>query len=260
MNSKINSKKLKISPEIAEICGIHVGDGYLRNDGKRRELDISGSYDEKEYYDNHMIPLFNKVFNLNLKGRFFPHRNTYGFVIRDVKVIEFMHEKLGFPYGGKSLKVQVPKFISKDNLLIKSFLRGYFDTDGYFGCKKRYKKDYTEFKRKYHYYPRISVTTVSSILSESIRDLLDILKIKFCFHTHQPDEKTKSLKYIYEINGPERVNKFMNLTKPGNLIKKSRFIIWKKFGFCPTNITYKQRKDILNGKLNPHIFYRGPIA
>ena len=28
---------IEISPEMAEICGIHAGDGYLRNDGKRVE-------------------------------------------------------------------------------------------------------------------------------------------------------------------------------------------------------------------------------
>ena len=61
-----------MTPELAEICGIHAGDGYLR---KRQilktELDISGGVDEKEYYDNHVIPLFKKVFKINLKGKFF---------------------------------------------------------------------------------------------------------------------------------------------------------------------------------------------
>ena len=103
--------------EIAEICGIHAGDGYLRNDGKRRELDISGNIEEKEYYDKHIIPLFNKFFNIQSKGRYFPYRNTYGFVIRDIKIIEFMN-KLGFPYGAKSLKVKVPSFILEDDLAI----------------------------------------------------------------------------------------------------------------------------------------------
>ena len=53
---------MKITPELAEIFGIHVGDGYLRYHGRTKELDISGSYEEKSYYDNHMIPLFNKTF------------------------------------------------------------------------------------------------------------------------------------------------------------------------------------------------------
>ena len=52
----------KMTPDLAEVCGIHAGDGYLRNDGKRRELDIGGGFEEKEYYGNHVAPLFEKVF------------------------------------------------------------------------------------------------------------------------------------------------------------------------------------------------------
>ena len=49
---------------LAEICGIHAGDGYLRGgEGNSRwELDISGSVEEKEYYDLHVKRLFEKVF------------------------------------------------------------------------------------------------------------------------------------------------------------------------------------------------------
>jgi hypothetical protein len=77
---------MKLTPELAEAIWIHTGDGYLRYIGARKELDISGGYEEKTYYDDHVIPLFNQVFNLNLKEKFFPSRNTYGFVIRDKKV------------------------------------------------------------------------------------------------------------------------------------------------------------------------------
>ena len=80
---------MKKEEKIAEICGIHAGDGYLRNDGRRVEWDISGNIEEKNYYDKEVIPLFNKIFDLNIKGRFFKGRNTYGFVIRNKKIIEY---------------------------------------------------------------------------------------------------------------------------------------------------------------------------
>lgn len=40
--------KIELTPELAEICGIHIGDGYMRRRGKRYELDISGGLEEKE--------------------------------------------------------------------------------------------------------------------------------------------------------------------------------------------------------------------
>lgn len=182
--------------KLAEISGIHSGDGYLRNDGLRREWDISGSIDEKDYYDNHVIPLFNEAFDLDIKGKFFPSRSTYGFVIRDIKTIRFAHEVLGFPYGAKSSTVKVPNFIFDHKSLIFKFLRGYFDTDGYIGCSKKY-GNYCTFKKNYHCYPRASFSTVSKRLSDDLRKLLQKLNVHFCFNTHNSEKETENLKYIY---------------------------------------------------------------
>ncbi len=141
---------MKITPELAEVCGIHAGDGYLRGGIKNRwELDISGHVEEKEYYDLHIKNLFEKVFRINIHCRFFPGRNTYGFVIRDKDIIKFMHD-LGFPYGAKSTIVKVPDKImnSNDSVLLSRFLRGLFDTDGSVHFRRSYGKKYTEFKKK----------------------------------------------------------------------------------------------------------------
>lgn len=112
--------ELEMSPDLAEICGIHAGDGYLRNQGHHRELDISGNVEEKEYYDSHVVPLFERFFGLRIVARFFPGRNTYGFVVRDKAVIEFMHS-MGFPYGEKSKTVRIPSFILESTDLRLSY-------------------------------------------------------------------------------------------------------------------------------------------
>ena len=65
-----------LTPELAEICGIHAGDGYLRGGGRHWELDISGNVEEKDYYDSHITKLFKNAFGINLICKFFPSRNT----------------------------------------------------------------------------------------------------------------------------------------------------------------------------------------
>jgi len=41
-----------------------------------------------------------------------------------------------------------------------------------------------------------------------------------------------------------------------NPAQYSKYGVWKKFGFCPSNTTILQRKLILQGKLNPSSLYK----
>jgi hypothetical protein len=248
---------LIMNPEIAEICGIHAGDGYLRSKKSRNEWDVSGSFEEREYYDTHVLPLVNTIFNLDLKGKYFPSRGTYGFVIRNKELVSYIHGVLGFPYGNKSTIVETPSFVFGDNQLMIGFLRGIFDTDGHFSCMKRKSGKYIEFKKKFHYYPRISLSTVSYDLSLGLSKILKILNIKTCESQYRPKKSTENLKYRLDINGSEEVINFFELIKPKNTVKASRYNLWRKLGICPTNITFKERKDILNGDLDVKSFYSG---
>ena len=241
-----------ITPELAEICGIHAGDGYLRMRKQNKgEIDISGHLEEKDYYDDHVIPLFNKVFNLNIKGRYFS-RGNYGFVIYNKKVAQLLNE-LGFPFGKKSEIVKVPNFIlkSKNKILCTRFLRGLFDTDGglYFQNRKT-GKNYTEFKRKHNYYPIISLTSVSKLLIDNTSFMLKELGLKHFIYGYQPKNLRDSYRYVITISGVKRLQKWMKLVGIKNPVKLTRYLIWKKFGFCPPHTSLEQRKDLLNGKLD----------
>jgi len=240
---------MKISPELAEACGIHAGDGYLRDDGKRRELDISGSIEEKEYYDEHVVPLFEKLFNIKIKPRIFPSRNTYGFVIRDKRIIKFFHE-LGFPYGAKSTIVKIPNVIlkSKDKMLYSKFLRGLFDTDGNINFRRSYGLKYSVFKKEHHHYPRIDISVVSKYLVTDLIFLLKELGFRFYYHIYNPKKINEKEKHRIEINGSEQINKWVRIISMKNNVKFSRYLIWKKFGFCRPHTDLEQRKAILRKK------------
>ncbi len=243
---------MKINSRLSEIAGIHAGDGYLRYTGKRKEIDISGGIDEKEYYDNHVIPLFNKEFNLNLKGKFFPSRNTYGFVVRDTRIIE-VFKKLGFPSGKKSTIVRCPEEIlnSSDPAILRAFIRGYFDTDGSLTFDK--KVGNTDiFQKTKNYYPRFMFTCVSKDLTDDFISIISKLGFEARSYLHRPKIKTENIRYKTQIVGKANLKKWMKEIGIKNYSKYTRYLIWKKYGFCPPNTTYDQRLNILRNNLNPY--------
>ncbi len=249
---------MDINPELAEIAGIHAGDGYMRYIGKRKEFDVSGNYEEKDYYNNHVIPLFNRFFGLKIKGRFFPSRRTYGFRITHPKVLKQL-SGLGFPSGTKSLTVRIPKIISSSRKkeIFCSFLRGYFDTDGCLTfMNRKNSQNYPDFKRRYNYYPRIILKSVSQGLINDISKLLN--KLKFRSYICKKVYKNNNWNDSYELysTGEGNLTKWMSLVGTKNPVKYSRYLLWKKFGFCPSNTTYNQRINILEGKLNPYMCQR----
>lgn len=239
--------EIRRSPELSEICGIHAGDGYLRGKDHRKELDISGNIEEKDFYDLHVTELFKKVFEININCKLFQPRNTYGFVIRDKNIIEFRHN-LGFPYGPKSTIVAIPEWIFKSsNKEIKTrFLRGLFDTDGCLHFWKRNKGKYGFFKKEHNYYPIIKFNTVSKKLNDQVRKLLKELEFgKIGEYIYKPKTLNENIRYVLTLYGPVKAIKFFELIGSKNPVKLSRFLLWKKIGHCPANSTLVQRLEML---------------
>ncbi len=248
----------EMTPDLAEVCGIHAGDGYMR---KRKwgstEIDIRGGVDEKEYYNNHVVPLFERVFNIKICSRFSSRRDTYGFVIYNAKVAKLMHS-LGFPYGKKTLTVGVPKqiLVSRNLDIIYWFVRGAFDTDGCLDFNKKGGSRYTLFKRTREYYPRITINLVSKNLFDGLRLLFD--KTGFFYFTSltQPKNFYWNPQHVLCLSGVSNLEKWIQNIGFKNSTKFSRYLIWKEHGFCPRKTTYKQRKQILNKELDPNSLYK----
>jgi len=241
---------MDLSPGLAEICGIHAGDGHLRKRGNKTELEIGGSIEEKDYYNNHIVSLFEKVFQINVNPRLYS-KGTYGVIIMNRDVANVLNS-MGFPYGKKSQIVTVPISIldSKNKIFFSKFLRGLFDTDGHLGFRKFYGKGYSKFKRNFHNYPTIRLTTVSKELAKDVITMLNFLEIRNFLYSYQPKNPRDSYVYCVIINGVEELEKWMKIIGSKNSVKLSRYLVWKKFGFCPTKLTLVQREDLLNEKLH----------
>ncbi len=238
---------MQMTPELAEFCGIHAGDGYMRKRGVTYEVDISGSLEEQEYYDEYVIPLVNKLFGTAIKGRAFFPRGTYGFRTHDKNIAKTLNEQ-GFPFGSKTLNVHCPEsiLVSNDETIHEAFLRGFFDTDGCVCFAKRY-GTYQQYKKEHQVYPRILLTTCSERLAGELCTLLNSL----CFLTrcYKREVGIRMLHPTYGIhlNGKIAVEHWMNTIGTSNPVKESKYLLWKKMGFCPPNTTHLERLKVLKG-------------
>lgn len=240
---------MELTKEFAEIIGMFATDGCLQND----YICIWGNiYEDKEYYDKIVCPLFSKVFNKKIKAHEKKSNSVYGFYICDKKIVNIFRN-LGFS-NNKTYTIKIPEIIkeSKNEEIIASFIRGFTDCDGCLTFMKRREKGYNKFKREFHTYPRILINVVSKEIIEDISELLVRLKINHSKHIYKSKKINWKDQYILTIRGNERLVKWMEKIGFNNYAKLTKYYIWKKYGFCPTNLSLNQREFILKNKINPN--------
>jgi hypothetical protein len=239
---------MKLTEGISEICGTIIGDGWIQSN--ERNMFITGSpTEDKFYYDNYLVPLLNKEIGLKLKGRNFISWRTYGIGIYQKQIIHKFLE-IGIPKGKKSKIVFVPKCIRDKKKFFIPLLRGIFDTDGSIYFMKDPNK-----KSKFHTRPRIRIVSVSERLVKDIKDLSDILNIKYSNPSASIWGKNPNPSFIFEINRIESINRWWKIVGSNNPAHKTRYKIWKKYGFVPPRTNLNERIRILKRLINPESFY-----
>jgi hypothetical protein len=155
-------REYKIDDYLAEETGIHVGDGSMNIYSGKKHLYTLACHkiDDKEYMDNFILPLMQRIYGLTPKPRAWS-KGTYGFRISSRQVVQFKHHILGLPLGKKT-EISIPKLIYQDKKLMQSFLRGLFDTDGSLYL----------WRRRKEIYPRIYFGNVSEQLVHQVKTFL----------------------------------------------------------------------------------------
>ncbi len=211
---------MKISEELAELCGIIAGDGHIHIDTKNGDyrIDISGDYKEIKYH-KYICKLFKELFGKEAKIDF----KKDGIITRiHSKEIVKIITKIGIPSGKKSQIIKMPKLIP--NNLKLAFLRGFADTDFSVCFKKG--------DRNRHSYPVIS-TSVSSIkIIKDIKKILDNLGIKY--YQGKRIKKTNygsTLQYDLDINGKKNLKIWMENIGFKNSKHLDKIEFWKKYGY-----------------------------
>ena len=96
----------KITPELAEETGWHLGDGsmniYNHKDGKKRGFyQLRGHIeDDVEHYIERIKPLFKLLYDIDISLRKMPKTRVFGFQLWNCELIKFK-QKLGLPLGKK---------------------------------------------------------------------------------------------------------------------------------------------------------------
>lgn len=248
-----------LSEELAEDIGFHIGDGsmYLTGPSKKSYImRYSGNVTEdKEHYIKRIIPLKKLLFNVKINGKILnpnSRKNEFGIVLCSKAIYNFYSKVLKIPSGNKCKTVEIPEIIlDSDEKNQCSFIRGLADADFSLTFKRK------SAKHKMNYYPVISANFASRGLVKGMRILLE--KIGFnvvTLNSLNKRYKKYYLSHIINLNGRTNLELWIELIGFNNPKHLTKYLIWKKFGFCPPHTTLLQRKEVLAENLDPLSLYK----
>ena len=209
---------MKITPGIAELVGVLIGDGYIYRKNRKYQIGIVGSpVNDNEYFEK-LKELIFKEWGKEAKAKF--RFRGLRMVFNSKEICSFLINDLGLCHGkGKCFKVTIPEEIYKDWNLTKHTLRGIVDTDGSIFASKKHGIDK---------YPSIEITTTSSNLAIQIKEML----LKNGFKVTLREEKRKKLiglkSYKVSLYGQKNLKKWIEEIGFTNPYKLNRALSYLK--------------------------------
>ena len=207
-----------ISIKEAELIGMHTGDGTLYLTRYSVVWELRGGLDEKEYYNLHIKPLLESLFDIKIQPKFRSggKNGCFGLQTCNKGIIKFFLA-YGFKPGKKTHTVRIPKYILKANKKVQcAFIRGLFDTDGCLRFERINNK-------KYHTYPKWEFTSASKALRDDLFELL--LKLGF-----RPNKWGKKY-YKLCLPGIHNLERFMIEISPANIKHLNKYKLWQQYGY-----------------------------
>ena len=198
-----------LSEELAELIGIHLGDGSLyRDNNYNYNITYSGNLKKDKNYMNYINLLFLNLFNIKLKPFINEKKSSIELRLRSKAIYIFFKDTLKLP-SGKKKDLSIPNYIKKDKIYLTAFLRGLFDTDGCFILQK---------SRKY-YYIIAKISTKHKNFAQDISDSLMTLSIPSYIAT----KGSKFYEGYDVIIRNKNAKLFFNIIKPKNQRNISKY-------------------------------------
>lgn len=180
----------KLDARIAEFIGILAGDGHLSSINYEVSV-VCHKFDDNEYVTNHVTTFF-QLFGLNSKVTYSKLNNAIKCRVYSKALCAYLRSRFLIPIGKKKGNLKIPAVIRKKNSLLKSYIRGLFDTDG-------------------SIYLRRKKSMVVSIVSKD-PEFLDEVKGALIQLDFSPSVSGKNL-YIYS---QDQIRRFFKEVKPAN--------------------------------------------
>lgn len=101
----------------------------------------------------------------------------------------------------------------------------------------------------------LKVGVTSKYLARDCSEMLFKLKIKHYLRVTSSKKKNRKDCYHIEVWNSININKWFDIIGSKNPKHLTKYLVWKKFGFCPPRTSVKERNKFLKGELNPKLSY-----
>jgi len=227
--------------EIAEILGNALGDGsFVKMKSGKLRFQLRGHLKEdRDHYDNFIIPAFNKRIAYPLTGKkvgilIYKKRNSYGIGTESKAVSKFL-KSIGLPIGTKK-EINVPEWIKSNKENEKAFLRGLMDTDGsvYFSNPKN------------NTAITFDIGFTSKVFVKEIYNILNLLGYNpYLIKPYKKKNPREKILYKVRIKRKADTEKWINEIGFNNPKHSTKIEVYKKYGFCPPRTTIENRKILV---------------
>lgn len=226
-----------LTKELAEDIGIHIGDGCLTISGKDHAIVCTGhTIDDNIYLKHFVAPLKYYLYGIEPSRKIYG--NEYNLVVRSKTLARYYSEVLKMPIGSKE-NIEIPNYIVNSQFLTDC-LRGIIDTDFSLSFKN---------KGKVHNYPVLSAFFKSKKLVMQLEKIF--INLEFSVHAEYDvkrfDKRTSKF-YIASsiyLNGKNNLSLWLSKIGTNNIKHLSKYLVWKKLGFCPPRTSTVYRIEML---------------
>ncbi len=199
-----------IKPELAEFIGIMLGDGC----SQRNQITISGGTIDGRYITEFIPRLIEYLFSKKVRFRK-QARENFDCIFSSIEVYNLLKE-IGFV--SPKVNCKIPENLFKDNDLLRSCVRGLYDTDG--GLHKHHERS-----------AQLHFTNKEHSLIYSLRKALIQLGFKPSNPTINHKEKNTFTIYLFSKD----VKKYFKEIGSNNPKNQIKFKKWIETGIVPLN-------------------------